>query len=143
MSGSSWVVAPSLAQRGRRHPLVASIAARVATAEWENMCRRSSRFGQERFTSTATTSAGARARRSAAARYSSTVRPQMLATTRAPVSRSAGRSSLSQAATPGPWSPTAFSIPAGVGCSLGAGFPAQANAASDLTTTAPSEPRST
>ena len=67
ISGSSGVVGLSLAHRGRRQPAVASIAARVAAAEWANMCRRSSRLGQERLTSTATTSRGARARRSAAA----------------------------------------------------------------------------
>jgi len=141
-SGSSGVVGLSFAHRGRRQPAVASITDRVAVVEWANMCRRSSRLGQERFTSTATTSLGARASRSAAARYSSTERPQMLATMRAPVPRSAGRSSSNHAATPGPWSPTALSIPAVVGCRRGAGFPSQGKAASDFTTTAPRPDRS-
>ena len=51
------VVGLSLAHRGRRQAAVAAIAARVAAGEWANMCRRSSRLGQERLTSTATTSA--------------------------------------------------------------------------------------
>ena len=51
----------------------------------------------------------------------------MLATTDAPEADSAGRSSRSQASTPGPWSPTLLSIPdpEASGCRRGAGFPAQ------------------
>jgi len=37
----------------------------------------------------------------------------MLATTRAPAASRAGNSSMSHAATPGPWRPTAFNIPPG------------------------------
>ncbi len=49
----------SLAQRGRPHPAVAATASSVALAEWANMRRRSSTFGQLTFTSTATTAGGA------------------------------------------------------------------------------------
>ena len=63
----------SLAHRGRRQPAVASTASAVNAADWANIARRPSplpatpwRFGQLRFTSTATTSAGASARAVAA-----------------------------------------------------------------------------
>ena len=61
------------------------MASCVAAAEWANRSRAASVLGQERFTSTATTDAGASASRAAAASYSATVRPQIEATTRAPV----------------------------------------------------------
>ena len=82
------------------------------------------------------------ARSSAARRYSPTVRPQMLATTRTPAARSAGNCSAAQAATPGPCRPTLLIIPAGVASTRGAGFPGQGSAESDFTTTAPGAARS-
>src|SRR3954447_7039106 len=92
----------NLAHRGRPHPAVAAITARVALAEWANMLVLASMFGHDRLTSTATTAGGASARSRAAASYSATVRPQMLTTTRAPVSSRGGRSAASHAGTPGP-----------------------------------------
>ena len=92
ISGSSGVFGLSLAHRGRPAAAAASTTAAVATAEWAKRARRSSRFGHEALTSTATTSGGASASSSAARANSSTVRPQMLATTRAPVAARAGRS---------------------------------------------------
>ena len=65
----------------------------------------------------------------------------MLTTTRAPVADSRGRSSASQAPTPGPCSPTLFSIPDGVWWTRGAGLPGHGPADSDLTTTAPRSAR--
>ena len=63
----------------------------------------------------------------------------MLATTRAPVCSSPGRSSRSQAATPGPWRPDGVEHPGAASGAGGApGCRPTANAASDLTTTAPS-----
>ena len=67
MSARSATFGLSLAQRGRPHAAVAAIASSVAAAEWANMSARDSRFGHDRFTSTATTAAGA-SRRSVAAR---------------------------------------------------------------------------
>src|SRR5580693_5034186 len=64
----------------------------------------------------------------------------MLTTTRAPDSPSAGRSSVTHAASPGPWSPTLLSMPAPTSCTRGAGLPGQGSTESDLTTTAPSSP---
>ena len=66
----------------------------------------------------------------------------MLATTVAPARSSPGSTWSRQCGTPGPCSPTALSIPDGVGRSRGAGLPLHSNAASDLTTTAPSSARS-
>ena len=132
----------SLAHRGRPHPSVARSTSVVASAEWANRSRPASVLGHDRLTSTATTPSGAAASSSAARRYSSTVRPQIDATTRAPVASSAGRSSASQAATPGPWRPTELIIPAVVSCTRSGGFPATGSACSDFTTTAPSAARS-
>src|SRR3954454_21135715 len=75
----------SLAHRGRRQPAVAAIASAVSAGEWANIDRRLSTLGQLRLTSTATTSGGAPASAVAAFSYASTVKPQMLATTVAPV----------------------------------------------------------
>src|ERR1700689_4656395 len=61
----------------------------------------------------------------------------MLTTTRAPVSLSAGRSSVTHAARPGPWRPTLLSMPAPTSCTRGAGLPGHGSTESDLTTTAP------
>src|SRR5271170_4602543 len=61
----------------------------------------------------------------------------MLTTTRAPESCSAGRSSVTHAASPGPWRPTLLSMPAPTSCTRGAGFPGHGSTESDLTTTAP------
>src|ERR1700734_3691251 len=61
----------------------------------------------------------------------------MLTTTRAPDSPSAGRSSVTHAASPGPWRPTLLSMPAPTSCTRGAGLPGQGETESDLTTTAP------
>ena len=110
----------------------------VADEEWANNARRSSRFGHEALISTATTTSGASASSSAARANSSTVRPQMLATTRAPVAARPGRSCSNQASTPGPCRPTLLTMPAGVACTRGAGLPTQGSACNDLTTTAPS-----
>ena len=103
----------------------------------------SSVLGHDTFTSTATTSGGAEASESAARRYASTVSPQMLATTSAPASMRAGRSSSSQDSVPGPCSPTLLIIPAAAsrsGCRRGAGLPGQGLSLRDLTTTAPRSP---
>ena len=51
--------AVALLKLGRPHEAVASITSAVADGEWANMWRRSSTLGQLRFTSTATTPAGA------------------------------------------------------------------------------------
>src|ERR1700684_4095401 len=61
----------------------------------------------------------------------------MLTTTRAPDSCSAGRSSVTHAARPGPWRPTLLSMPAPTSCTRGAGLPGHGSTESDLTTTAP------
>ena len=119
------------------------MASRVLPAEWANRSRAASVFGHDRFTSTATTSSGAPASIAAAASYSATERPQIEATTRAPVSSSGGRSSVSHASTPGPWRPTLLIIPATVSCTRSGGLPVHGIADSDFTTTAPSDPRST
>ena len=116
---------------------------RVSSTEWAKRSRAASVLGQERFTSTATTAAGASARSVAAASYSAMVRPQIDATTRAPVSSSGGRSSASHARTPGPCNPTLLIIPPVVSCTRSGGLPAHGSTDSDFTTTAPSEPRST
>src|SRR5439155_614725 len=106
-------------------------------ASWANMRRGSSRLGQERLISHATTPSHT-ASASAAARYSSTVLPQMLATTRAPLARRAGRCSDAQAATPGLSRPTALIIePPATAWTRGGRLPAHGNAESDFTTTAP------
>ena len=64
----------------------------------------------------------------------------MLTTTRAPESCSAGRSSATHAASPGPCRPTLLSMPAPTSCTRGAGLPGHGSTESDLTTTAPSSP---
>jgi hypothetical protein len=143
MAGRSVTLGLSLAHRGRPQAAVAATTAAVASAEWANTSDRDSTFGQERFTSTATTSAGASASAVAAFSNSATLRPQMLATTRAPASTRAGSSSRLHASTPGPCRPTLLSMPAAVSCTRGAGFPGHGSAASDFTTTAPREARST
>src|SRR2546429_6712924 len=74
----------SLAQRGRRQAAAAATASAVADAEWANIRRRYSTLGQLTFTSTAITSAPALASMVAAFWYASTVKHQMLATTREP-----------------------------------------------------------
>src|ERR1700727_798419 len=61
----------------------------------------------------------------------------MLTTTLAPDSCSAGRSSSTQAASPGPCRPTLLSMPAPTSCTRGAALPAHGSTESDLTTTAP------
>ena len=61
----------------------------------------------------------------------------MLTTTRAPDARNGGRSSATQAASPGPCSPTLLSMPAPTSCTRGAGLPGHGSTDSDLTTTAP------
>src|SRR5437764_14737087 len=58
--------------------------------------------------------------------------------TRAPVARSAGRSCSNHAAMPGPWSPTAFTMPAAGSGSPGAGFPPHGSGLTDFAVTAPS-----
>ena len=70
---------------GRRPPSPPITSAVAHRDRGRRGARPPSRFGQHRFTSTATTSGGAAARSSAARRYSSTVRPQIDATTVAPV----------------------------------------------------------
>ena len=141
-SGRSYVLGLSFAHRGRLAAAAASTTSAVAVAEWANSRRRSSRLGQEALTSTATTWDGASASNDAARANSSTVRPQMLATTRAPEATRAGRSSSSQALTPGPWRPTLLIIPAGVACTRGGGLPSHGSGCNDLTTTAPRSARS-
>src|SRR5580692_644992 len=61
----------------------------------------------------------------------------MLTTTRAPDWPSAGRSSVTHAASPGPWRPTLLSMPAPTSWTRGAGLPGHGSTESDLTTTAP------
>src|SRR5207244_6962445 len=76
--------------------------------------------------------------RAAVAAYSSTVRPQIDARTRAPLAASAGRSSAIQASIPGPANPTELSMPPpGASVTRNPRFPAQGNAAIDFTVTAP------
>ena len=58
----------SLAQRGRPQPAVAATASAAAAGEWANRSRPASVLGHDRLTSTATTSGGAPASRSAARR---------------------------------------------------------------------------
>src|ERR1700722_11059132 len=77
---------------------------------------------------------------SAALAYSPTERPQMLTTTRDPDWCSAGRSSATHAASPGPCRPTLLSIPDPTSCPRGAGLPGHGSTDSDFTTTAPSSP---
>ena len=67
----------------------------------------------------------------------------MLATTRAPVASRAGSSCSNHASTPGFCRPTLLSMPASTSVTRGAGLPAHGSAESDLTTTAPSDDRST
>ena len=134
-------ILPTLAERGIYTQLVTS-AVRPIPQEWAKIPRRPSRLGHDRLTSTATTSAGAPWSSSAARRKSSTLLPQIEATTVAPASISRGRSSAIHRATPGPWRPTALSIPAVAGWTRGAGLPCHSKAASDFTTTAPSAARS-
>ena len=75
----------------------------------------------------------------AAAAYSSTLRPQIDAITRAPRASSAGRSCAIHASTPGPGRPTEFSIPPpGASVTRSGGLPSHANAATDFAVTAPS-----
>ena len=84
--------------------------------------------------------AGASASSAAAASYSSTVRPQIDATTRAPAASSGGRSCSSQASTPGPCSPTLLIIPpAGLVHPQRRVARPTGSAESDFTTTAPSD----
>ena len=94
------------------------------SAEWANMCRRSSRFGQDRLTSTATT-VGRRAGQQLGGRPGTRRRcgPRCRPRPGRRSASSAGRSSRSQAPTPGPCRPTLLSIPAAVSCSRGAGLP--------------------
>ena len=74
----------SLAQRGRPHAgATAATTSAVAAGEWANMRRAVLEVGARQLTSTATTSAGAGQQAGGLAK-SSTVRPQMLTTTRAP-----------------------------------------------------------
>jgi hypothetical protein len=127
-----------LTQRGCPHS-AADTASAVAVAEWANMRERSSTLGQLTLTSTATT--GAPTSSAAAAAKSSTLRPQMLATTRAPVAASGGRSSANQCRTPPPCRPTLLSIPPRTSRTRGAGLPGQAAADWDFATTAPRAPR--
>ncbi len=129
----------SFAHIGKRATEHAATTSADNSASWANIPRRPSRFGHERFTSSATTCGGtATASIRAASAYSSTLRPHTLTTTRAPAATSAGRSSFNQSFTPGPCRPTALIIPAGVGCTRGDAFPAQGCALKDLTTIAPS-----
>jgi hypothetical protein len=132
----------SLAQRGRPHASVAAMTSAVAEGEWAKRSRPASVLGHDRLTSTATTPAAASASNSAARRYSSTLRPQIDATTRAPVASSGPTSSSSHAFTPGPCSPTELIIPAVVSWTRSGGLPGHGSACSDLTTTAPRAPRS-
>ena len=83
-----------------------------AAGSWAKRCRPPSRFGHDRFTSTATTCRGAAAR--------SVARPSVLLDGAAPdatpppcapVASSAGSSSRSQASTPGPWQADAVDHP--------------------------------
>ena len=139
-STRSGVLGLSLAHSGRPAARQASTTSAVARAECANIRDRSSRFGQLALTSTAATSAPASA--SAAAANSSTVRPQSDATTVAPRACSAGRCRSRHAATPGPARPTELTMWPDCATTRGAGLPSQANAARDLTTTAPSAERS-
>src|SRR5439155_8707816 len=132
----------SFAHNGRPHARLASTTSAVAAAEWANMRRRSSTLGHDTFTSTATTPSGAPERIVATFSYASTVNPQMLATTRAPVASSGGSSSSSHASAPAFCNPTLLIIPASLSYTRGAAFPAHASADTDFVTTAPSEERS-
>ena len=132
----------SFTQRGRPAAAAAATTSAVAMGERANISRPSSRFGHDTLTSTAMIESDAAAMSAAALAYSSTRLPQMLTTTRAPAASRAGRSRASHAATPGPWSPTLFSIPPETGFKRGGGFPGQGSAESDFTTTAPSAARS-
>ena len=92
-----------------------------------------SRFGHDRFTSTATTAGPAPASSSAASRYSPTVRPQMLATTRRPW-RAAGQFVGEPRRHAGALQPDRVEHPGGV-VQAGRGLPGHGTAASDFTTT--------
>src|SRR5260221_11334116 len=142
MSTNAKVLGHNLAHRGRRPPAVAARTSNVADDECANILLRSSRFGHDTFTSTAMTDAGASASNSAARWNSPTVRPQMLATTRALARSSAGSWCSSHASIPGPFSPTLLIMPAAVSCTRGGGLPAQGDGDNDLTTTAPIDDRS-
>ena len=137
----SGVFGLNFTHSGNPHAAEAETAWAVASAEWANMRPRSSTFGQLTLTSTAMTP-GAPASIEAAWAYSCALLPQMLATTRAPRSLRSGSSCATHAATPGPWSPTELSMPAGVSCTRGARLPGQGCADSDFTTTAPRVERS-
>ncbi len=95
-------------------------------------------FGHEMFASTAVSSPETRPSGAAADANSSIVLPHTETMTFAPRSRSSGRSSRIHSSTPGPARPTELSMPPpGAGQTRGAGFPGHANAARDLTVTAP------
>ena len=131
ISTRSEVLGLSLAHRARPAAPAASTASAVAVAEWANMRERSSRLGQLTLTSTATTP-GAPAIWPAAVANSSTVRPQTLATTRAPVAASRGSSSSRQAEAPGPCSPTRLSMLAPASRTRGGGLPGPGGGAQGL-----------
>ena len=99
-------------------------------------------FGQEMFSSMAATpSASDRIR--VTSTYSSIVVPHTFTMTVAPRARSSGSFSRTKRCTPMPCRPMAFSMPAGVSTIRGGGCPARSLRKSPLTTTAPSEERST
>ena len=134
------VLALSLAHRGRPHAGVAAITVgrqlgvvgEDAAAALEVRARQVDLDGDDLGGAPASSSA---ARAVLVDRCGPRCSPRRWRRSREQAGQVVGRAS---AATPGPCSPTALSIPCGVGCSRGAGLPAHSKAASDLTTTAPS-----
>ena len=80
----------------------ARIASRVASSECANTLPRASTLGHDRLTSIATSRCATAFNGRAAAAYSSALRPQIDAITRAPRASSAGRSRSIHASMPGP-----------------------------------------
>ena len=125
-------------RRGRRRRTARDDVAGRAGVVGEHRRRRAARFGQLRLTSTATSSVGDRREQRAAAReVVDVVAPDRRDHARAACAQR-GEIVRDPGSTPGPWRPTAFTIPPPVGCSRGGGLPAHANGASDFAVTAPS-----
>ena len=99
-------------------------------------------FGHEIFSSMAPTPSASERMRDTST-YSSSVTPHTLTITTACRSRSFGRRSRTNRCTPMPWSPMAFSMPAGVSTMRGGGCPSRSVRNKPFTATAPSLERST
>ena len=130
-STSRSVVGLSLAQHGRPLRIAAPTAAAVADGECANIAEPSCRLGQLTFTSTAATVRAAqrlgRARRTRrwSSPRSTRRRSRRARQPRQPVGAPGAR-------RPGPWRPTAFTIPSPAGATRGAGLPVHGSKAQGL-----------